>query len=82
MLGVKLTTLSLSVSFSGVCGAGTELPRGLMGVMRVLIFSLPRRLRDLAVRLAGVGVDASVAKVVVGEGLGDSTILIVLPKVL
>jgi hypothetical protein len=49
-----------------------------MGVMRVLIFSLPRRLRDLAVRLA-VGVDAvfsvgAVDGAWVEEGLGESVV--------
>jgi hypothetical protein len=62
MLGVKLMTLSASRSFSGsgVCGlqsAGSVLPRRRVGVVRtLLIFSLLRTLRDLNVRLGGVGV--------------------------
>jgi hypothetical protein len=92
ILGVKLTTLSLSVStspsFSGVRGTGTDWPRGLVGVIRALILSLLRRLIDLAVQLAsvGVGVVFSVGVVdaarVEGGCVVGSTTLMVAPNVL
>jgi hypothetical protein len=59
---VKLITLSLSPSFSlsrsgvsGLWSAGTVLPRGRVGV----VLSLFRKLRDFAVWLATVVLDAS-----------------------
>jgi hypothetical protein len=76
MLGVKLMTLSASRSFSGsgVCGlqsAGSVLPRRRVGVVKtLLIFSLLRTLRDLNVRLGGVGV--GVGSRVVGVSLLES----------
>lgn len=62
MLGVKLITLSVSPSpspfrvRSGVCGTGTVLPRGRVGVVFALALSLLlRKLRLFAVRLASEG---------------------------
>lgn len=60
ILGVKLITLSASPSpslvRSGVCGAGTVLPRGRVGVVLGLHVALLRKLSDFAVRLTSEGV--------------------------
>jgi hypothetical protein len=92
MLGVKLMILSASrsLSRSGVCGAGTVLPRRRVGVVRtLLILSLLRKLSDLNVRLGGVGVESRILVVAEeatlledGLGLGSSvpstTLMVVL----
>jgi hypothetical protein len=86
-LGVKLITLSLSPSLSlsrsgvsGLWSAGTVLPRGRVGV----VLSLFRKLRDFAVRLATVVLDASrlvnIPPLLVTEVVMPSTTRIVAPQ--